>query len=120
VTASTGHLVLMVLPPVTGPTTLDLSSSCDTADCPLAAVVFDTDPDDSEDESDFYVFGGGTLTVTSVSGGRMRGTFSGTASEFAGGLGVTITGGTFDVPLVSESFLGASRAAAAPLRMMPD
>ncbi|MFL5538464.1 MAG: hypothetical protein ACJ8J0_05700 [Longimicrobiaceae bacterium] len=119
VSATTGDLALFLLPNVTGPTTLDLSPGCAAAECPLAAIIFDTDPQASEDESDVYTFESGTLAVTSVSGGRMRGTFSGTATQFFGGESVTVTGGTFDVPLVSQGFLGASRAVATPLRVTP-
>jgi len=113
VTAETGDMVLFDLANVTGPTTLSLSSSCDADDCPFAAIVFDTDPNASEDESDFYVFESGTLNVTSVSGNHLRGTFSGTATEFFGDATITVTNGTFDVPLVSPSRVPlASRAPA--------
>lgn len=119
VSTTTGDLVLFLLPNVTGPTTLDLSPGCAAAECPLAAIVFDTDSQASQDESEFYAFESGTLEVTSVSGGRMRGTFSGKATQFLGGESVTVAGGTFDVPLVSQGFLGASRAVATPLRATP-
>jgi hypothetical protein len=113
VTAETGNMALFDLANVTGPTTLSLSSACDADDCPFAAIVFDTDPNASEDESDFYLFESGTLNVTSVSGNHLRGTFSGTATEFFGDATITVTNGTFDVPLVSPSQVPlASRASA--------
>ena len=104
-TSATGHLVLFSLPNVTAPATLTFDANCDAADCPVGGVIFDTNPDQSEDEADFYVFDSGTLEVTSVSSGRLRGTFSGTATEFFGDRSITITHGTFDVPLVSPQFL---------------
>jgi hypothetical protein len=114
VTTETGDMVLFDLANVTGPTTLSLSSACDADDCPFAAIVFDTDPNASEDESDFYVFDSGTLNITSVSGNHLRGTFSGTATEFFGDAIITVTNGTFDVPLVSPSQVPlASRATVA-------
>jgi len=106
VNAQTGHMVLIELPNVTAPATFSLNGSCDTDDCPLAGLVFDTDPSASEDSSDLYFFDTGTLQVTSVSSGRIRGTFSGTATQFLGEQTITVTNGTFDVPLVSQSFLG--------------
>ncbi|HEX6748991.1 MAG TPA: hypothetical protein VF092_16960 [Longimicrobium sp.] len=105
VTAATGHMVLFALPNVTAPTTLNVDAGCATAECPAIAVVFDTNPDESEDEADFYVFESGTIEVTSVSSSRMRGTFSGTATEFFGDQSITVTNGTFDVPLVNPRFL---------------
>jgi hypothetical protein len=107
VTSTTGDVAIVLLPNVTAPTTLSLDSTCDTDACPLAAVVFDTDPDVDEDESDFYVFDSGTLQVTSVASGRITGTFSGTATEFLSDAAITVTNGTFDVPLVSQSALGS-------------
>jgi hypothetical protein len=52
----------------------------------------------------FYIITSGTAHITSVSGGRLRGTFSGTAESFFGGdVGeITITNGAFDVPLLSD------------------
>ena len=116
VDAQTGHMVLIELPNVTAPTTFSLDGSCDTDDCPLAAVIFDTDPNASEDDSDLYFFETGTLQVTSVSSGRLRGTFSGTATEFLGDQTITVTNGTFDVPLVSQSFAG-TRAVSATVKL---
>ncbi|HSU12882.1 hypothetical protein [Longimicrobium sp.] len=114
VTSSTGDMVLFDLANVTGPTVLSLDAGCVADDCPFAGIAFDTDPDASEDESDFYLFDSGTLSVTAVSGGRIRGTFSGTATEFFGDATITVTNGAFDVPLVSPSRVpSASRASVA-------
>jgi hypothetical protein len=112
VTDQTGHLVLFDLAGVTGPATFSLAP-CDTPDCPFAAIAFDTDPNAGEDDSDLYVFDSGTLAVTSVSGGHLRGTFNGTATLLLGDATITVANGTFDVPLVSPSQLpSASRASA--------
>lgn len=114
--AQTGNMVLIELPNATGPATFSLDASCGTDDCPLAAIIFDTDPNASEDSSDLYFFETGAVQVTSVSSGRIRGTFSGTATEFVGDQTITVTNGTFDVPLVSQSFLG-TRAVSATARL---
>jgi hypothetical protein len=67
-------------------------------------VVFDLDPDLVQDDGrDGFSFRAGTVTITSVSGGRLRGTFSGTAQGFYDQRTITITGGSFDVPLLDQS-----------------
>jgi predicted small secreted protein len=112
VTSSTGNEVVFLLPAVAAGTTLDLSDGCVLETCPLALITFDTNPDLDEDDSEGFLFGGGTIHVTSVSSGRIQGTFSGTASTFAGDRAITVTGGTFDVPVLDESsFPSASRSA---------
>lgn len=116
VTTTTGHVVIMLLPTVTAPATLSLDASCDTDQCPLAGVVFDTDPDVAEDESNLYVFDSGTLQVTSVSSGRITGTFSGTATEILSDSSITVTNGAFDVPLVSQRVLGNRMVSVPQLR----
>ncbi|HEX8906038.1 MAG TPA: hypothetical protein VF771_14415 [Longimicrobiaceae bacterium] len=115
VTAEEGDMALFILPNVTSPATFPLSASCETADCPFAALIFDTNPDASEDDSDLYLLESGSVNVTSVSSRRMRGTFSGTATELFGDASITVTNGSFDVPLVSQGFFGAAdRAVAMP------
>lgn len=115
VTASTGNEVIVLFPSVAAGKDVNLSDSCAGSDCPIAAIAFDTDPDLEEDDSDPFFFTTGTLHVTSSSGGRISGTFSGTAEDFDGTRTITVTGGTFDVPLLEQSQLpSASRSAPTP------
>ncbi|HYH80194.1 MAG TPA: hypothetical protein VEX86_10360 [Longimicrobium sp.] len=117
VTASAGTMVVMAMPEVSGSGSFDFADeSCldeDFTACPLGFVVFDTNPDLLEDEnSQFFIFSSGTVNIQSTSGGRLRGTFSGTAETLFADSTITITNGTFDVPVRSESSLGLNRAAA--------
>lgn len=115
VTASTGHEVLFIFPSVAAGQNLSLSDDCVGADCPLALVAFDTDPDLEEDDSEPFFFTDGTLHVTSTSNGRVSGTFSGHAEGFDGTRVITVTGGSFDVPLLDQSqFPTANRSAPTP------
>ena len=113
VTSTTGHMVLLGLPGATTIGSYDLADeSCGTTgstDCPLALLVFDTNPDLEEDDSEVFTFVSGTLNVTSVSNGRVAGSFSGTAESFFGDAVITVTNGTFDIPVRSSGVL-ANRA----------
>lgn len=105
-TAATGNMVLFGLPNVTGTGSYPLAdNSCNTDTCPLALLLFDTNPDLEEDNSQVFTFTSGTLNVTSSTGGRMTGSFSGTAETFFGDSVITVTGGTFDIPVRSGSFI---------------
>lgn len=105
-TASTGHQASFLLPPVTAGQTLDLATSCTTFTfCPLGLLAFDLNLAVAAQDPDTFVFTSGTLTIASVSGGRMAGTFSGVAEDSAGVRTITVTDGTFDVPLVDQSRL---------------
>jgi hypothetical protein len=118
VTASTGHEVIIIFPSTAAGQNVPLSDNCVTSDCPLAIVAFETDPDLQEDNSDPFFFTAGTLHVTSVSSTRITGTFSGVAEDFDGTRTITITGGSFDVPLVDQSLIpAASRAVPTPAFM---
>jgi len=118
VTTSTGHEVLILFPKVAAGQSVSLSENCVSNSCPLAIVAFETDPDLEEDDSDPFFFTSGTLQVTSISGSRISGTFSGQAEDFDGTRTITVTGGTFDVPLVSQSaFPAANRAVPTPAVM---
>lgn len=100
VSAATGNMLLFIIPNVAGTGSYALHTDCtDDRDCPFAGVFFDTDPAVEEDGSEAFVFTAGTLNVTSASGGHLRGTFSGTASTLAGDAVITVTNGTFDVPV---------------------
>jgi hypothetical protein len=112
VTASTGHEVIFLFPASAAGATLTLVDECATTACPIGIVAFDTDPDLEEDDSDPFFFTTGTIHVNSVSGSRISGTFSGMAEDFDGTRTITVTGGTFDIPLLDEStFPSASRSA---------
>lgn len=115
VTSTTGNMVLLGVPGVTGTGSYSLSEEdCGTTgrpDCPLALLLFDTNPDLEEDDSQVFAFSSGTLTVTSIADGRMTGTFSGTAETFFADSVITITNGSFDLPLRSGGIL-ATRAKA--------
>jgi predicted small secreted protein len=114
VTASTGHEVVFAFASATAGQSLALTDDCITA-CALGIVVFDTDPDLEEDDSEAFFFTSGTLQVASVSGGRIRGTFSGTAEDLEGTRTITVSAGTFDVPLVDQSrFPAPDRSAPRP------
>jgi len=115
VTSTTGHEVLLLFPSAAAGTTLDLTQNCTTSTCPLGVVAFDTNPDLAQDDSEPFYFTTGALHLNTVSGTRITGTFSGTAEDLGGTRSITITGGTFDVPLVEESqFPSASRSAPTP------
>lgn len=122
VSASTGNMVLIGLPDVSGTGTFGLGDdSCaasDLATCPFAAILFDTNPDLEEDDSQIFAFTSGTLTVTSNTGGHLRGTFSGTAETIFADSTITVTNGAFDVPVRSQSSLSLDRAAARPVRLL--
>jgi hypothetical protein len=73
--------------------------------CAFVEFGIDITDDDFEDESDpFFVLTSGEVIVTSVSEGRLKGTFSGTGKPSDGGTAtISITNGTFDVPLRDPS-----------------
>jgi hypothetical protein len=104
----TGHQATFLLPPVTAAgQTFALARSCTTTTfCPGGVLSFDLNLAPTGLDPDTFVFTSGTLTITSLSGERVAGTFSGVAADSAGIRVVTVTDGTFDVPLVDESRLG--------------
>jgi hypothetical protein len=115
VTTTTGHQVIFLLPPVTAGQTLNLDGSCADPDfCPVGLVSFDLNPDLAVDDSEGYLFTTGTLHVTSATDGHVTGTFSGTAEDVTGAFILTVTNGTFDVPVLSESQFLGNRMATAP------
>jgi hypothetical protein len=115
VTSTTGHEVLFLFPSATAGTTLDLTDTCVQNVCPLGVVAFDTNPDVETDNSDPFFFTTGSLHISTISSGRITGTFSGTAEDFDGTRTITVTNGSFDVPLLEESqFPSASRSAPTP------
>ncbi|HET7464941.1 MAG TPA: hypothetical protein VFJ82_27100 [Longimicrobium sp.] len=118
VTSTTGHLVLLGIPEPAGTGSVDLSGNTCTDLCPIALIAYDTNPDLDEDASQLFGFVTGVVNITSKSNGHLRGTFSGTAENFAGDSVITITNGQFDVPIRSESSLSLDRAVARPTRML--
>jgi hypothetical protein len=112
VTESRGTWVFFLLPPVTAGQTLDLSCDVYTAFCIPGHVVFDADPNLAlDDDRDGFSFRAGTVTITSISGGRLRATFSATAQGFYDPRTITVTGGSFDVPLLDQSHYYGDRVA---------
>ena len=112
VTSTTGHEVVLLFPSAAAGTTLDLTDTCVGTACPLGVVAFDTNPDLADDNADPFFFSTGTLHISTISGSRITGTFSGTAEDFDGTRTITVTNGSFDVPLLEESqFPSASRSA---------
>lgn len=117
VTATTGHQAVLVLPPVSGGETLEIDPTCEGVTfCPLGLITFDINPDEQFDDSEGYLFTGGTVHVTSVANNRLKGTFSGTAVDITGTQTLTVTNGSFDVPLLQESEFLAERRRALRLR----
>ncbi len=121
VTKSKGTQVFFLLPAVTAGQTLDLNCDFYTPVCIPGHVVFDADLNRPSDGSDGFSFYAGTITITSVSGGRLRGTFSATGYGYHDQRTITVTGGSFDVPLLDQSHYYGDRAApgAAYLRRNP-
>lgn len=107
VTSTTGHQVTFLLPETAAGKTLSLTETCPTpVFCPGGLLAYDYNLAVPSQEPDTFVFTSGTLTITSLAGGRMTGTFSGVAADSAGIRVVNVTGGTFDVPLVDDERLG--------------
>jgi hypothetical protein len=112
VTATTGHEVLFLFPRPAAGANLALVDECADTSCPLGIVAFDTNPDVDVDNSEAFAFNTGTVHVTAINSDRISGTFSGTAADIDGTHTITVTNGTFDVPLVNETqFPTASRSA---------
>ncbi|HEU4562781.1 MAG TPA: hypothetical protein VFS20_33435 [Longimicrobium sp.] len=106
VTSTTGDMVLLAVSGVSQTGSYSLASdNCGSNDCPLALLLFDTNPDLEEDDSQVFAFSSGTLNVTSISSGRMTGTFSGTAETFFADSVITISNGSFDLPVRSGGVL---------------
>ncbi|MFL5384206.1 MAG: hypothetical protein ACJ8GN_16925 [Longimicrobiaceae bacterium] len=105
VATATGDEVVLIFPSVGAGQTLTFTETCTatTPNCSLGLIAFDANPDLVNDGSDTFFFTAGTIQVTSVSNGRITGTFSGTAADSLGTRTITVTGGTFDVPLRSQS-----------------
>ena len=103
VTAATGNEVILAFPASGIGQTLTLTDTCATAGCAIGLILFDTNPDLNEDSSVTFFLTSGTLQVSAVTNERITGTFSGTAEDEAGVQTLTVTDGTFDLPLVDQS-----------------
>jgi hypothetical protein len=103
VNSTTGNELIILFPGISGATSIDLDPNACTSQCPLALLAFDTDPNAAEDNSQLFFFTSGHVNVTSTSNGRMKGTFNGTAETLAGDSTITVTNGSFDVPLLNEN-----------------
>jgi len=116
VTSSTGNMVLIGIPNRASGT-IALDDNCGGNEiCPFAAVLFGTNPDLEEDDSQIFTFTSGQVNITSNNGKRVTGTFSGTAETFLGDSVITITNGTFDMPVRSSTSLSGNRVLA-PVRL---
>lgn len=73
--------------------------------CPVVNLVFDVDPsvDGGGEQARYYSLTNGTITIESIEGGRIVGTFQGTAVQSwppeGAGLQIVISDGRFDVPV---------------------
>jgi hypothetical protein len=103
VSTSTGDEVIFAFPSSGVGQTSVLTDNCNTTGCALGLIVFDTNPDLQEDSSEPFFLTTGTLQVSAISGGRITGTFRGTAEDLAGVQTITVTNGTFDLPLIDQS-----------------
>ncbi|HET7229508.1 MAG TPA: hypothetical protein VFJ16_05865 [Longimicrobium sp.] len=119
VTSSKGNVVVFALPNISGTGSIDLTcASADFTTCAFASVIFDTDVTVEEEDGQTFLFTSGTVNVTTNSGGHLRGTFSGTAENFEGDSVITITNGTFDVPVRKDSDLSLDRSVARTTRLL--
>lgn len=102
-TGSAGNEVIFLFPSVAAGQTLTFTETCTSSTCSLGLIAFHSNPDLADDGSDPFYFTTGTIQVNTVSNGRIAGTFSGTAVDSLGTRTITVTGGTFDVPLRGQS-----------------
>jgi hypothetical protein len=116
VTPSTGNEVIFAFPSSGIGQTVAFTDNCNTTGCALGLIVFDTNPDLQEDNSVPFFLTSGTLQVSAVTNDRITGTFSGTAEDVAGVQTITVTNGSFDLPLVDQSRFPSLDRAAAPTR----
>ncbi|HET6228808.1 MAG TPA: hypothetical protein VFE05_01950 [Longimicrobiaceae bacterium] len=101
----------LLLPNVTAPGSFQFTASCSpsTAVGTCAVGIYDRAgtfiPGTPTPNEEIYTFTSGTLEITSVDGARIVGTFTGTATVLGSNPAktLTVTGGHFDVPLVSAS-----------------
>lgn len=76
--------------------------------CGIGFFAFNVFPDDAT-ESDIWVTLSGTLLINEVSDTDIRGTFSGSLVNLGTNQVITVSNGSFDVPLVDENDLGQAR-----------
>jgi hypothetical protein len=101
------------------PSTISLDVDCGTsasqAGCGagLIGINWDFTTQSSVAGEQAYFVESGTLVVTQISSSRVKGTFSGQASDENGNL-INISGGSFDVPFVNSSSLFFASAPANP------
>ena len=117
-TSSRGDEVILVLEGNAHTGTYSRDFDCD-ANCAIGFVSYGIDPAlDDDTSSDDFSFADGTVTVTSVSNGRMRGTFSGHMEDDETSLRtVNVVSGSFDVPMVSSGSLGFNKMSAVRLHL---
>lgn len=102
-----------------GPAALSLADTCGTstsvAGCAFALVGFNIDvtTTDSVPGEQIFATDAGTVQITQISTTRVKGTFTAHATDDNGHT-ITITGGAFDVPIVSTDNPSFGRQAAGP------
>jgi len=104
-----GDMVVLTLPRVSGPATVQISGNCATVNCTQGLVLMGVGPrDPHRGLAGSCTLHGGTVQVTSVADGRVRGTFSATGKctrSLRDGpfFDIAVQEGTFDVE-VSEHY----------------
>jgi hypothetical protein len=108
-TGSRGDGFFLYLPQVNGPRTDAFTEECGNdpdAICPYVSLVTGMMLGDDDSFTRSCALESGTVTVTAISDGRVRGTFSGTGECFVAATDADeafrITNGTFDVPVRPE------------------
>lgn len=108
-TGTFADVFLIALHDVTAPGTYALDPSCGLntpRDCAIGQFVFNFDyADSTQDSRPRYLLVSGTVTVTRLDGGRIQGTFEvgGVRSDAPGGAAISLTAGSFDVPVVENT-----------------
>lgn len=88
-----------------GTATIDPNCDSETTNCSVAVLIINHS--EADENFDFICFlGTGSLAVTEISDSRIKGTFAGSGScfnpSFSSESDFTVSGGTFDVPLVTS------------------
>lgn len=104
-----GDLLVLTLPRVSGPTSVQIDDHCAAVNCTRGLILLGVSPHAPHDGvRGACEFSTGTVQITSVSGGRVRGTFAATGwctvdLRTSPVYSITVPEGEFDVP-ISEEF----------------
>jgi hypothetical protein len=108
-TGTFADVFLIALHDVTTPGTYALDPSCgldSTTSCAIGQFVFNFDYADSmQDPRPRYLLVSGSVTITRLDGERIQGTFAvdGVRADGTGGAAISLTAGSFDVPVVANT-----------------